>query len=145
MVRSSFSSAGLGGLVCAGAILFAVPAYANGGDFFEEFSANWGTANPDTGPAYFGFIRDSRGKAISNAAVSATIQPIGSSMIVQSDVLGHYKIPGFSKTIDPKNVVIGCSKPGYRQVASNRRVQKGKPNAPIEIVCMLAPVAANAS
>jgi hypothetical protein len=147
MMTSSRSRArGIGGLVCAGAFLVALPAFANGGDFFEEFATSWAITDPNAGPAFFGFIRDARGKAIPNAAVSASIRPGGAGVVVQSDILGHYRIPGFAKTIDPGTIVVGCAKPGYRQVASNRYVQKDKPNAPIEILCRLAPVmAANAS
>jgi hypothetical protein len=133
------------GAIAVAATLLAAPAFANGGDFFAEFTANWNVTNTDAGPAYFGFIRDTKGKAIPNATVSATIQPIGSSMIVQSDVLGHYKIPGFAKTIDPKNVVIGCGMPGYKQVLADRRDRNRKPNQPIEVNCTLAPMAGSSS
>jgi hypothetical protein len=125
-----------------GVLVGTVPAFANGGDFFEEFAANWQLGkNPDEGASYFGFVRDARGRALPNATVSATIKTIGTSMNVQSDVLGHYKIPGFSKSIDPKNVDISCGKPGYRQVARDRRTQRAK-DAPVEVSCTLAPAAA---
>ena len=125
--------------VLAGGLVAAVPVFANGGDFFEEFAANWQLGkNPDEGSPYFGFVRDARGKAIPNATVSATIQPIGTSMTVQTDILGHYKIPGFSKEIDPKTVDITCGKPGFKQVARDRRAQK-LADAPIEVSCTLAP------
>lgn len=128
-------------LALSGALSMAVPALANGGDFFEEFAANWNLGHsPDEGAPYFGFVRDARGKAIPNATISATIKPIGSSMTVQSDILGHYKIPGFAKEINPKNVDITCGKPGFKQVARDRRAQRTA-HAPIEVTCTLAPVA----
>ena len=124
----------------AGALLTAAPAFANGGDFFTEFVNNFQAGkDPDEGTSYFGFVRDARGRAIPNATISATIKPIGTSMNVQSDVLGHYKIPGFSKSINPKNVDITCGKPGYRQVMRDRRTQRTQ-DAPIEVTCTLTPL-----
>ena len=97
-----------------------VPAYANGGDFFNELSESWG-ANADTGVPFFGWVRDSKGKAIARAIVTATVQdgPDGQSVTIISDNLGHYKIPGLGKDIDPKTdtVLIRTSVPtgaGFR-------------------------------
>ncbi len=49
--------------VAAMSLLICVPAFANGGDFFEELSATWQN-NSDDGVPYFGFVRDARGKRI---------------------------------------------------------------------------------
>jgi hypothetical protein len=117
----------------------ACPALANGGDFFEELSSTWSAANnSDEGLSYFGFIRDNHGKLIPNASVSATT-PSGSSFVVQADKMGHYRIPGFSKSVDATKVVVTCSKPGYRLVSRDKRVLRGSPKAPIETDCILAP------
>lgn len=143
-IRSIGRAAGRAGALIVAATLFSAPAFANGGDFFYEFTANWNVANAAAGPSYFGFVRDSHGRAMPNATVSATIKPLGSSMVVQADILGHYKIPGFSKNIDPKNVVIGCSAPGYREVHSQRRKDRqAHPNEPIEVNCYMAPMASS--
>ena len=114
------------------------PVLANGGDFFEELNASWGQQNSDDGVPYFGFVRDSKGKTIPNASITATTAR-GSSFVVQADTMGHYRIPGFSKSVDPKLVQITCSKTGYRLVSRDRRVLRGAPNAPIETNCILAP------
>ena len=114
-----------------------VPAFANGGDFFEELSATWQN-NSDEGVPYFGFIKDSKGKLIPNASVTATT-PSGSSFVVQADNMGHYRIPGFSKSVDPKRVQVTCSKPGYRLVSRDRRLLRGMANVPIETDCVLTP------
>ena len=114
------------------------PAFANGGDFFEELNASWGQQNSDDGVPYFGFVRDSKGKTIPNASITATTAR-GSSFVVQADNMGHYRIPGFSKSVDPKLVQITCSKAGYRLVSRDRRVLRGAPNGPIETNCILAP------
>jgi hypothetical protein len=113
-------------------------ALANGGDFFEELNASWGQQNSDDGVPYFGFVRDSKGKTIANASITATTAR-GSSFVVQADNMGHYRIPGFSKSVDPKLVQITCSKTGYRLVSRDRRVLRGAPNGPIETNCILAP------
>src|SRR5258705_2400578 len=63
--------------LCAGAalafVLGSVPAFANGGDFFNELSESWG-ANSDTGTPYFGYFRDAEGQAIARAIVTANPQ-----------------------------------------------------------------------
>src|SRR6266436_1240969 len=119
-------------------IAVASPALANGGDFFEELNASWGQQNTDDGVPYFGFVRDSKGKTIPNASITATTAS-GSSFVVQADNMGHYRIPGFSKTVDAKRVQITCSRAGYRLVSRDRRVLRGAPKAPIETNCILAP------
>ena len=120
-----------------------VPAYANGGDFFNELSESWG-ANADTGVPFFGWVRDSKGKAIARAIVTATVQdgPDGQSVTIISDNLGHYKIPGLGKDIDPKKIVIDCAKVGFRAIQQDRRVLRSMPKAPIEVDCKLAPLSA---
>ena len=124
--------------VFAAALAGGSPAFANGGDFFEELNASWGQQNSDDGVPYFGFVRDSKGKKIPNASITATTAR-GSSFVVQADNMGHYRIPGFSKSVDPKLVQITCGKAGYRLVSRDRRVLRGAPNAPIETNCILAP------
>ncbi len=128
-------------LLCTAAFASLVvgsPAFANGGDFFEELNASWGQQNSDDGVPYFGFVRDSKGKTIPNASITATTAS-GSSFVVQADNMGHYRIPGFSKSVDAKRVQVTCSKTGYRLVSRDRRVLRGAPNGPIETNCILAP------
>lgn len=137
----------LGGIaVFAIAASTSLPAFANGGDFFNELSESWG-ANADTGVPFFGWVRDAKGKPIARAIVTATVQdgPDGQSVTIISDNLGHYKIPGLGKDIDAKKVVIDCAKVGYRAIAQDRRVLRSMPKAPIEVDCKLAPMAAATS
>jgi hypothetical protein len=127
------------GLGVAAASVVSLPALANGGDFFEELSASWSAANnADEGRSYFGFIRDTSGKLVPSVTVEATTAE-GSSFVVQSDKMGHYKIPGFSKSVDATKVSVSCSKPGYRLVSRDRRILRGAPKAPIETDCVLTP------
>ena len=138
-MRSGSSKLGLGVLACAlmANATVSSPAFANGGDFFEEMMANFHD-NSDDGVPYFGFVRDSKGKVIPEATISAKT-PTGSTFVVQADSRGHYRIPGFSKRVDASKVVITCSKEGYRLLARDRRVMRSRPNAPVETNCVLAP------
>jgi len=122
----------------AALVAAASPAFANGGDFFEELSSSWNQNSSDDGVPYFGFVRDSKGKMIPNATVTATTAT-GSSFVVQADTMGHYRIPGFSKSVDAKRVQVTCAKTGYRLVSRDRRLLRGAPNAPVETDCILAP------
>jgi len=140
MTRSGSSSrrvCGLGAFALGATLIGSAPALANGGDFFEEMMANFHT-NSDDGVPYFGFVRDSKGKMIPNATITATT-PTGSSFVVQGDAKGHYRIPGFAKRVDAKKVHVTCSKVGYKLVARDRRLLRGAPNAPVETNCVLAP------
>ena len=139
-MRIGSSLLGLGGaFACTltASVAISSPAFANGGDFFEEMMANMHD-NSDDGVPYFGFVRDSKGKVIPEATVSAKT-PTGSTFNVQADSRGHYRIPGFSKRVDASKVVVTCSKEGYKLVARDRRVMRSHPNAPVETNCVLAP------
>jgi hypothetical protein len=135
--RSSLRLCGAGIAALAASLAVSLPASANGGDFFEEMMANFHN-NSDDGVPYFGFVRDSKGKVIPEATITATT-PTGSSFVVQADNRGHYRIAGFSKRVDAKKVQITCSKVGYKLVARDRRLLRGVPNAPVETNCVLAP------
>jgi hypothetical protein len=127
------------------AVAAATPALANGGDFFEELQAHWGGVKPDSGSPYFGFVRDSRGKFIQGATVTATIKPSGSSLSMQTNVLGHFTIPGFAKHISSDTVTVSCAKQGFKQTNVVRRQYKDRPLQPVEVQCTLSPVTAGAA
>src|SRR5215468_8779430 len=124
---------GLGGIAVVAFAASAIPAFANGGDFFNELSESWG-ANVDTGVPFFGWVRDAKGKAIPRAIVTATVQngADGEAVTIITDNLGHFRIPGLGKEINPKDVVVECAKVGYRAVSQDRRVMRTLPKAPIE-------------
>jgi hypothetical protein len=134
---------GMIGGITALLLAASLPAFANGGDFFNELSESWG-AHTDTGVPFFGWVRDVNGKAIPRAIVTATVQngPDGESVTIISDNLGHFRIPGLGKDINPKDVVVDCAKVGYRAVAEERRVLRSVPKAPIEIDCKMGPLGA---
>ena len=106
------------GFALAACVAICTPAFANGGDFFEELAASWGAANADEGVPYFGFVKDPKGKGIAGASVAATTAT-GSTFVVQADNMGHYRIPGFSKSVDAKLVQLIAA----RRTAANRAAQ----------------------
>jgi hypothetical protein len=145
LARRSMQSLSVVGALALAGILSVGSALANGGDFFQEFADQMAQGDADLGPAYFGFVRDSRGRTIHGASVSATITTSGSAMTVKTDVLGHYRVPGFHKFIDPATVEISCKAPGYVQVSAARRGAQRNESAAIETDCVLATVTAEAA
>jgi hypothetical protein len=94
-------------------------------------------SHQDDGPSYFGFVKDTGGKIISDAKVTAEIKGRG-SVITRSDATGIYKLPGFGKQVTPDNVIISCSKDGYRQTRILRRPTPAKkPVTAIETECTM--------
>lgn len=112
------------------------PAFANGGDFFEELQSTWAGANAEQGMPFFGFAKDRQGKAIAGVSVSATT-PSGSTFVVQTDNKGRYRFGGFAKSVDAKRVEITCSKSGYKLFARDKRVLRASVPVPIETNCVL--------
>jgi hypothetical protein len=96
----------------------------------------------DAGLSYFGFVKDTTGKVIADAKVTAEIKGLG-SVIARTNATGAYRLPGFGKDISPKNVTISCSKEGYKQTRSFTRTPLNKkPLTAIEIECTMQRVAA---
>src|SRR4029077_13264057 len=79
----------------------------------------------DNGPSYFGFVKEVHGKIVPDAKVTAGNKGRGTG-VTRSYKVGIYKLPGFGTEIDPKNVLISCSKDGYRQIRTLRRPQPSK-------------------
>jgi hypothetical protein len=67
------------------------PALAGGSDEGPD-------AHQDDGPSFFGFVRDTSGKAIADAKVTAEIKGRG-AVIARTNSTGVYLIPGFGKEI----------------------------------------------
>ena len=63
----------------------------------------------DDGPNYFGFVKDTAGKTIRDAKVTADIKG-RPSVVARTNAAGAYRIPGFGKNISPTNVTISCAK-----------------------------------
>ena len=98
-------------------------------------------AHQDAGPNYFGFVKDTSGKTIPDAKVTAVIKGKG-SVIARTNATGAYKLPGFGKEVAPANVTISCSKEGYKQTRAFTRTPLNKqPLTAIEIECTMQKVA----
>jgi hypothetical protein len=93
--------------------------------------------DPDEGLVFFGFVKDGRGAPIANARVTATMKS-GNTFIVQTTAAGLYRLPTFSKDINPADVVIACAKEGYKQSRVIRRpTAKANPPKPVETECRM--------
>jgi hypothetical protein len=94
-------------------------------------------AHVDAGPSYFGFVKDTAGKIVADAKVTAEIKGKG-SVITRTDKTGAYKLPGFGATLSPSLVTISCGKDGYKQTRTfTRTALNKKPLTAIEIECTL--------
>ncbi len=91
---------------------------------------------PDEGPHYYGFVRDERGAAVSDARVTATHKTL--SLVTRSAATGAFRLRGFKNDIDPKQVTISCSKEGYAPLRVYRRPSPGGKSAKaVETECRL--------
>jgi hypothetical protein len=143
--RKTLQNLTIAGALALGCSFSVGTALANGGDFFQEFADRMAHGDADLGPSYFGFVRDAGGRTIAGASVTATIITSGSAMTVKADILGHYRVPGFHKIIDPDTVEISCKAPGHVQVSAARRAQRRNVGTAIETDCILATITADAS
>ena len=107
-------------------------------------TAAWagGEAGPDDhdhddGPNYFGFVKDTAGKTIRDAKVTADIKG-RPSIVARTNAAGAYRIPGFGKDISPTNVTISCAKDGYKQTRTLLKTRPSKtPPTAVEIECTM--------
>jgi hypothetical protein len=117
------------------ALMASTPAWAGGEAGDHDHSE-------DDGPRFFGFVKDSTGKIVPDARVTAEIKGLG-SVVTRTDKLGTYKMPGFGKHIPPNDIAISCSKDGYRQLRAVRRTPPSKtPVTAVETECVLQRVGA---
>jgi hypothetical protein len=122
LIRTFAIAAGMALSVASG-----VPALAGGDDYDSMADAE------GKGPAYFGFVRDMRGSAVSNAKV--VLRPKeGEPVVIQSNAIGLYR-SHISKDVRPDQVEISCEKDGYKQARVVRRSTQGAAN--VETNCML--------
>jgi hypothetical protein len=116
--------------------LIATPGWAGG-------EAEFGTDHHhDDGPNYFGFVKDTSGRVIPDAKVTADIKGLG-SVVARTNATGAYRIPGFGNHISPQSVTISCSKDGYKQTRTFTRTPLNKkPLTAIETECTMQRVSA---
>jgi hypothetical protein len=91
----------------------------------------------NAGPAFFGFVKDTRGGVVPGATVRVAIKGVAES-VTKSNILGAYRVPGFRADIDTKLVLVVCERQGYKYVRSFRRTAEGaSKQTPIETECVL--------
>lgn len=135
-MRPAIGRAGFAAALALGAILWVSPPAWPGGNADEPES------HQDDGPAYFGFVKETSGKVIPDAKVTAEVKGRG-TVITRSDATGIYKLPGFGKQVPPNNVAISCSKDGYKQTRTLRCPPPAKkPVTAIETECTMQRVGA---
>jgi len=94
-------------------------------------------AHQDDGPSYFGFVKDSSGATMPDAKVTVAVKDRG-GVVTRTDALGAYKVPGFGKEIEPKDVEITCEKEGYKQTRIlRRRLPPPDSKIPVETECIM--------
>jgi len=118
-------------LACALATGMAASTHAcAGGDDYDAANDVKGA-----GPAYFGFVRDSRGSPVVDAQV--VLQPKkGKTVALKSNALGLYR-GHINKDVRPDDVQISCEKTGYKQTKVNRRTPPGGTAMFIETECTM--------
>jgi hypothetical protein len=109
------------------------PAHGGGGSFTDDDE----TDMQNSGPPFFGYVRDANGDGVDDAKITVTVKNLNSSMILRSDTQGHYFVRGFDKSINPADVAIACSKDGYKETAHARK-PTSDPTTPVEVDCILA-------
>jgi hypothetical protein len=115
----------LAGLVVGATCILSTALWAGGAGFGDDDDNS-----EEEGPAYFGFVKDTNGATLPDAKVTVGIKDRG-GVVTRTDALGAYKVPGFGKDVDPKDVVIACDKQGYKQLRTLRRMRA--PDAPVKI------------
>jgi hypothetical protein len=117
--------------------LFACLAWVHSGAWAGGDSFGPDDHSPDEGPAYFGFVKDASGAPVRDAKVSASYKT-SLTLVTRTNATGAYKVRGFKKDISPNDVMISCSKEGYKQIRVFRRpLAKGKDIKSVETECRL--------
>lgn len=109
--------------------MLAAPAWAGGGGFGGDDD------DADSGPPFFGIVKDNTGKDLADAKITVTIAKMNSTLVLRSDTMGHFFVRGFDKSVDPKDVTIVCSKEGYADATGEVTPALG--NAPIQVLCVM--------
>ena len=94
-------------------------ARANGAEFFE--------AQQDGPPVlyYFGSVKDTAGNVLDKLMVTISVKDAGMNVPFRNDSPGHFRSPdigkalkGIGKPVDPAQISIKITKPGYKLVKS---------------------------
>ena len=131
-MRCSVRRASLAAAVVVMACALSTALWAGGSGFGDDDDTS-----EDEGPAYFGFVKDTNGATMPDAKVTVAVKERG-GVVTRTDALGAYKVPGFGKEIDPKDVEITCEKEGFKQARTLRRnLPPPDSKIPIETECTM--------
>jgi hypothetical protein len=131
-MRFATRRASLASVVVAMTCVVSTALWAGGSGFGDDDDTS-----EDEGPAYFGFVKDANGATLPDAKVTVAVKERG-GVVTRTDALGAYKVPGFGKEIDPKDVEISCEKQGYKQTRTFRRnLPPPDSKIPIETECFM--------
>jgi hypothetical protein len=126
-------SGGVGSAVFVMTCALSIAAWAGGAGFGDDDDNS-----EEEGPSYFGFVKDTNGATMPDAKVTVGIKDRG-GVVTRTDALGAYKVPGFGKDVDPKDVDVSCDKQGYKQLRTLRRLPPpgGSTKIPVETECTM--------
>lgn len=117
-------------LAAAIVLLTTVSAAHSGGDDYDAMNDTEGQ-----GPAYFGFVKDTRGAPVAGAEVRLAAKG-HEPLVLKTNVLGLYR-SHFKKDVPPGDVEMSCGKQGYRQTEALHRAAPGTRAMNVEINCTL--------
>jgi hypothetical protein len=114
-------------------------AWANGEEFFHNDEA--------LDLYYFGHIKDKAGKSLDQVTITVSAKSVGLRFPVRNDAPGHFRSPdigraikGLGKQVDPSQIEITVTKPGYRQVLPAKLTVPNKASGAIQIEFVMEPV-----
>jgi hypothetical protein len=92
----------------------------------------------DVGPYFFGDAHEvGTYKLLQNVRV--TVEYKGRRMLINTNSDGHFKLPSFGADTVADDVVVSCTKTGYRTVDISRRRMANDGDAPVSVDCLLEP------
>ena len=86
------------GLLAAAICVLSGAVWAGGAGFGDDDDLS-----EDDGPSYFGFVKDTSGRTMPDVKVTVGIKDRG-GVVTRTDALGAYKVPGFGKEVDRKDI-----------------------------------------
>jgi hypothetical protein len=128
------------GLAVATVLSLVVPAvsWANGEEFFHDDDA--------MNLYYFGHIKDKAGKTLDGVTITITAKKLGMRFPVRNDAPGHFRSPdvgkaikGLGKEINPADIEIAVSKPGYRQVLPAKTAVPNRAAGAVQVEFVMEP------
>lgn len=96
---------------------FAAPGARSAGEMGEA-------KHKDEGVRFFGFVKDTAGKPIIEAKVTAQIKG-GIKYVTHTAKNGMYSFGGFNKSVKPDDVTITCDKEKFQQAKVIRKTPAG--------------------